>query len=114
MEKLRNQELLRNQIRDIENRRASEFAIERNRERKQLRGRCFTTDKHENRKKLLRQAWAKGTSNTIKQQMELCEMKQVKDKNDDIEYGVQLAKNLGFSKIGAKKATKEPSGTIMD
>ena len=41
-------------------------------------------------------------------------MKQVKDKNDDLEYGLQLAKNLGFSKIGAKKATKEPCGTIMD
>ena len=25
-----------------------------------------------------------------------------------------MAKNLGFSKIGALKATKEPSGTIMD
>ena len=46
--------------------------------------------------------------------MQLSEMKQAKERTDDLEYGLQLAKNLGFSKIGAKKATKEPSGTIMD
>ena len=46
--------------------------------------------------------------------MQLSEMRQEKGKKDDLEYGIQLVKNLGFDKVGAKKATKEPSGTIMD
>ena len=46
--------------------------------------------------------------------MELAEVKAAKERTDDLEYGQQLNRNLGFSKIGAKKATKEPSGTIMD
>ena len=46
--------------------------------------------------------------------MEICEMKQAKARNDDLAYGQQLVRNLGYSKIGAKKATKEPSGTLMD
>ena len=46
--------------------------------------------------------------------IDLINQKQLREKNDDVTYGIQLARNLGYEKPGAKKATKEPNGTIMD
>ena len=95
-------------------RKLQEYTAEKRFERNQLASRCVTTDKHEQRKKLLQAAWAKGTAGINKQQIDLINQKQLREKNDDVTYGIQLARNLGYEKPGAKKATKEPNGTIMD
>ena len=73
-----------------------------------MHARCMTADNHAGRVQHLRQQWTQGTANTLRNQMEIATLQQLKDRRDDLKYGHQLVKNLGFTKLGAKSATKEP------
>ena len=77
-------------------------------EDRQMHARCMTADSHAGRVQHLRQQWVQGTANTLRNQMEISTLQQLKDRRDDLKYGQQLVKNLGFAKLGAKSATKEP------
>jgi len=76
--------------------------------------RDLNEDMNDTKAKNIKQAWQQSVAEVQRAQMSVKEKQRYIERDEDLDYGQNLIKQLGYRKPQDKKPNAEPTGTLYD